>query len=247
MESKGKVYLIGAGPGDPELLTIKALKMLQEGQVVIYDRLVSPEVLALASEKSTKISVGKSPDYHPVTQEEINQLLVKFAKQGQTVVRLKGGDPFIFGRGAEEAIYLKEKGIKVEYSPGITAVQGASLSSGVPLTFRKIATSVQIITGHNQKSDPLEFDWASLAKQDTTLVVYMGVSSIGTIAENLIVAGLNKNTPVLAVTNATMLQEQRLFSQLDQIAKDTLSAGLKPPTVFIIGKVVSTSIDTDGT
>ena len=243
MKPKGKVYLIGAGPGDPELLTIKASRMLESSDVVVYDRLVSPEILALTAKDAKKILVGKSPDNHPVSQEEINELLVKFAKEGYTVARLKGGDPLIFGRGAEEASYLNEYGIRVEYAPGITAAQGVSLSCGVPLTYRKIATSVQIITGHKQFDSSLDFDWQSLANPDTTLVVYMGVSSIGIIAEKLIAEGLSKNTPVLAVSNATTPHERKIVSQLSQISKEIKEAELKPPAVFIIGKVVSYSLE----
>ncbi len=243
MKSTGKVYLIGAGPGDPDLLTIKALRMLEKSDVVVYDRLVSPEILAFSPNNAKKISVGKSPDNHPVSQEEINKLLVKFAKEGHTVARLKGGDPLIFGRGAEEALHLNNNGISVEYAPGITAAQGVSLTCGVPLTYRNIATSVQIITGHKQSNSQLDFDWKSLANPDTTLIIYMGVSSIGNIAENLILAGLDKQTPVLAVENATTPQERRIVSQLNQISKDVNDAELRSPVVFIIGKVVSHSLE----
>ena len=243
MQKIGRVFLIGAGPGDPELLTVKAIRLLKLSNVVVYDRLISPEILALVPASAKKILVGKSPQNHPVPQEKINEILVEYARKGLNVARLKGGDPLIFGRGAEEAMYLSEYDISVEYAPGITAVQGLSLSCGVPLTYRNIATSVQIITGHKQSNSPLDIDWQSLANKNNTLVVYMGVASIANIAENLIAAGLSDKTPVVAVANATTPREQKLFSKLGSIANDTIQAGLKPPTVFVIGNVVSHSID----
>jgi uroporphyrin-III C-methyltransferase len=235
----GKVYLIGAGPGDVELLTLRALRMLQAADAVVYDRLVSPEILALAPEGAEKVFVGKSPDNHPVPQEKINEILADLAQKGRTVARLKGGDPLIFGRGSEEAAHLTSVGIPVEYAPGITAAQGAAASSGVPLTHRGLATGVRYVTGHRQANGTLDLDWRSLASNETTLVVYMGVANIGQIAMRLIAEGLNESTPVMAIANATTPRETRLFTRLNRVAMDVREAGLEAPVLFVIGQVVT--------
>lgn len=235
----GKVFLIGAGPGDPELMTLRALNMLNAADVVVYDKLVSEEILALIPAGTEMISVGKCPRNHPVPQERINEILHEQALLGRRVGRLKGGDPMIFGRGSEEALYLMQHGIEVEYAPGITAAQGASCSTGVPLTHRGLATGVQYVTGHRQADKVLDLDWKRLADPDTTLVVYMGVANIGQIAMGLMTEGLPAATPVMAISRATSASETRMISTLGRIAEDTRDAGLKPPTLFIIGKVVS--------
>ncbi|WP_415716055.1 uroporphyrinogen-III C-methyltransferase [Roseibium sp.] len=239
----GKVCLIGAGPGDVELLTLRAHRMLQESDAVVYDRLVSPEILALAPPSAKKVFVGKSPDSHPVPQEKINEILADLADEGHTVARLKGGDPLIFGRGSEEAAYLAERGIEVEYAPGITAAQGAASASGVPLTHRGLATGVRYVTGHRQANGSLDLDWKSLASEETTLVVYMGVANIGQIAMRLVAEGLSETTPVMAIANATTPRETRLYSELGRVALDTRDAGLKAPVLFVIGKVVTLSAE----
>ncbi len=235
----GKVFLIGAGPGDPDLMTLRALKMLKAADVVVFDKLVSPEILALIPSEIEMISVGKCPKNHPVPQDRINEILFEQAAMGCKVARLKGGDPMIFGRGSEEALYLMQRGIEVEYAPGITAAQGASSSTGVPLTHRGLATGVQYVTGHRQADKVLDLDWKRLADPDTTLVVYMGVANIGQIAMGLMTEGLSASTPVMAISRATSAAERRMVSTLGKIAEDTRDAGLKPPTLFIIGKVVS--------
>jgi uroporphyrin-III C-methyltransferase len=235
----GKVFLIGAGPGDPELMTLRALRMLQEADVVVYDRLVSDDILELHAEGARLIPVGKAPKCHTVPQDRINEILKEEALAGHTVARLKGGDPMIFGRGSEEAAYLLAQGVAVEYAPGITAAQGASCSTGVPLTHRGLATSVQYVTGHRQADKVLDLDWKRLADPDSTLVVYMGVANIGQIAMGLMTENLPGSTPVLAVGKATTPDESRLISRLDQLAADVRKADLKAPTLFIIGKVVS--------
>ncbi|NOD32254.1 uroporphyrinogen-III C-methyltransferase [Ruegeria atlantica] len=235
----GKVFLIGAGPGDPELMTLRALRMLQEADVVVYDRLVSADILNLHAESARLIPVGKAPKCHTVPQDRINEILLEEASAGHTVARLKGGDPMIFGRGSEEAAYLIARGVAVEYAPGITAAQGASCSTGVPLTHRGLATSVQYVTGHRQADKVLDLDWKRLADPDSTLVVYMGVANIGQIAMGLMTENLPGSTPVLAVGKATTPDERRLVSRLDQLAKDVRAADLKAPTLFVIGKVVS--------
>ncbi|MES0826487.1 uroporphyrinogen-III C-methyltransferase [Ruegeria sp. SCP11] len=235
----GKVFLIGAGPGDPELMTLRALRMLQEADVVVYDRLVSADILDLHADNARLIPVGKAPKCHTVPQDRINEILLEEARAGHTVARLKGGDPMIFGRGSEEAAYLMAHDIAVEYAPGITAAQGASCSTGVPLTHRGLATSVQYVTGHRQADKVLDLDWKRLADPETTLVVYMGVANIGQIAMGLMTENLPGSTPVLAVGKATTPDERRLVSRLDQLATDVRDANLKAPTLFIIGKVVS--------
>lgn len=235
----GKVFLIGAGPGDPELMTVRALRMLQEADVVVYDRLVSAEILAMHADGARLIPVGKAPKCHTVPQDRINAILLEKARAGHTVARLKGGDPMIFGRGSEEAGFLTAHDIRVEYAPGITAAQGASSSTGVPLTHRGLATSVQYVTGHRQADKVLDLDWKRLADPDSTLVVYMGVANIGQIAMGLMTENLPGSTPVLAVAKATTPDERRLVSRLDQLATDVRNNGLTAPTLFIIGKVVS--------
>ncbi|MDF1718861.1 MAG: uroporphyrinogen-III C-methyltransferase [Antarcticimicrobium sp.] len=239
MTQPGKVFLIGAGPGDPELMTLRALRLLQTADTVVYDRLVSREILALAPPEARMIPVGKSPHNHPVPQERINDILAQEAGAGHIVARLKGGDPLIFGRGAEEAAHLAEHGIAVEHVPGITAAQGAASVAGVPLTHRGLATGVQYVTGHRAADQVLDLDWKRLANPDTTLVIYMGVASIGQIAVGLMTEGLPGSTPVLAVSRATTAEETRLLSSLGRIGTDSRDSGLAAPTLFIIGKVVS--------
>ncbi|WP_068116810.1 uroporphyrinogen-III C-methyltransferase [Tropicimonas marinistellae] len=243
MSRTGKVCLIGAGPGDPELLTLRALRMLQEADAVVYDRLVSPEILALAPDTARRLFVGKAPKHHPVPQDEINALLAELALNGYSVARLKGGDPLIFGRGSEEAAHLTSLGIPVEYAPGITAAQGAAAATGVPLTHRGLASGVRYVTGHRQADGVLDLDWASLADPDTTLVVYMGVANIAQIAMCLMAEGLPGSTPVMAIANATTPRETRLFSSLERIAPDTCAANLSAPVLFVIGRVVKLCAD----
>ena len=235
----GRVFLIGAGPGDPELMTLRAVRLLSEADVVVYDRLVSKEILNMAPKTSRMITVGKAPKCHTVPQERINEILAEEALAGHTVARLKGGDPLIFGRGSEEAAYLAEQGIETIYVPGITAAQGAASVSGVPLTHRGLATGVQYVTGHRQADKVLDLDWKRLADPNTTLVVYMGVANIGQIAVGLMTEGLSAATPVMAISRATTEDETRVVSSLGRIAQDARDSGLKAPTLFIIGKVVS--------
>ena len=235
----GKVTLVGAGPGDPELLTLRALKAIQQADVIVHDRLVSPEIMSLAPAHARRIDVGKLPRHHPVPQDEINELLISLALQGFNVTRLKGGDPMIFGRGSEEAGALREAGIAVSFVPGITAAQGASASTGVPLTHRGLATGVRYVTGHRARDAMLDLDWPSLASAETTLVVYMGVASIGEIAAKLIAHGLPGSMPVLMVASATTPREQRHVSTLARISGDAASHAGDAPVLFVIGHVVS--------
>lgn len=237
--SFGHVHLIGAGPGDPELLTLRALRLLQTADVVVHDRLVSPEIMALIPKATLRIDVGKLPKFHTLPQEDINALLVRLAREGRVVARLKGGDPVIFGRGSEEAFACQQAGVACDYVPGITSAQGAAASTGVPLTHRGLATSVRYVTGHRAKDAALDLDWASLASEETTLVVYMGASTIAEISRQLMRHGLPAGFPVLAVGSATTPRETRLLSTLGGIAGDMARTTLDAPVLFIIGHVVS--------
>ena len=205
---------------------------------MVHDRLVSPEVLALAPAAGAAHRRGQDARHHPVPQERINALLVELAMQGRTVVRLKGGDPLVFGRGGEEAEAVRAAGIPVEIVPGITAAQAAAAATVVPLTQRGLATGLRYVTGHCRADAPLELDWAGLADPATTLVVYMGAASMAEIASRLIAHGMPGDLPVLAVAAATTPDERRLVSRLDSIARDAAGAGLGAPVLFIIGRVV---------
>lgn len=235
---RGRVFLIGAGPGDPELLTIKALRCLQTADVVVHDRLVSTEIMALVPATTRLIDVGKMPKCHRVPQDAINTLLVDLAHEGLTVARLKGGDPMIFGRGSEEAAVLRAAGIAVDYVPGITAAQGAAASTGVPLTHRGLATGVRYVTGHRARDATLDLDWASLASEETTLVVYMGAANIAEISTQLMRHGLPASLPVMAVEAATTPREARILSTLGCITADVARTEPEAPVLFVIGHVV---------
>ena len=239
MTKRGHVFLVGAGPGDPELLTLKAARLLGAAQAVVYDRLVSAEVLAMIAPGARMVAVGKAPKFHPVPQSQINEILVTLALEGLQVVRLKGGDPFIFGRGSEEMAVLRDAGISVDIVPGIAAAQGAAAATGVPLTHRGLATGVRYVTGHCRSDRPLDLDWPSLADPQTTLVVYMGVASIAEISERLVENGMAAEMPVMAVESATTPHERRLVSTLGSIAADVAGLGFRGPVVFTIGHVVS--------
>jgi uroporphyrin-III C-methyltransferase len=239
MNRLGRVFLVGAGPGDPELLTLKAVRLIGRADAVVHDRLVSPDVLALAPASARRIPVGKAPRRHPVPQDQINEMLVSLARQGLTVVRLKGGDPFIFGRGSEEVECLKAAGIPFEVAPGITAAQGCAAATAVPLTHRGLATGVRYVTGHCRADLPLDFDWAGIADPETTLVVYMGAANIAEISDKLIAHGMPGDLPVLAVNDGTTPRERRLVARLDDIAGRARDAAFTGPVLFIVGRVVS--------
>lgn len=239
MNRLGRVFLVGAGPGDLELLTLKAARLIGRADVLVYDRLVSDDVLALAPATTQRISVGKAPKRHPVPQEQINAILISLAREGLMVVRLKGGDPYIFGRGGEEIECLKAAGVPYEVVPGITAAQGCAAAIGVPLTHRGVATSVRYVTGHCRVDLPLDLDWAGLADPETTLVVYMGAANIAEISNNLIAHGMPVELPVMAINNGTTPIERRLVTRLDQIAEAARGAAFDGPVLFIIGRVVA--------
>lgn len=235
----GKVLLVGAGPGDPELLTLKAARAISMAEIVVHDRLVPAEILDLVSANAIRIDVGKRAGSHPIPQSGINLLLVSLARAGRTVVRLKGGDPFIFGRGCEEAHELKRAGIPYEVIPGITAAQGCAASARVPLTHRGLASGVRYVAGHFRGDKPLDLDWASLADPDTTLVVYMGFMNIGEIVRQLIVHGLPGDTPVLAVCQGTTPRERRICAPLVALPQTARTTDFDGPILFIIGRVAA--------
>ena len=235
---KGKVYLVGAGPGDPELLTLKAYRLMQEVDVLVYDRLVSDEVLDMVPAAVKRIFVGKSPGNHCVPQREINQLIVDLANAGNCVLRLKGGDPYVFGRGGEEAEVLVDAEVPFEVVPGVTSAAGASSSAGIPLTHRDYAQSVTFATGH-LKNDTLDLDWPLLARAHSTVVIYMGIGSLPTIAAQLQKHGRAANTPVAIVQNATRFDQRVLVGTLQDIAAAARREGIEAPASIIIGEVVA--------
>ena len=234
----GRIDLVGAGPGDPDLLTVKAVRCLEQADVIVYDRLVSQEILDLAPAGATRISVGKAPSHHPVPQDEINELLIRLAHAGHRVVRLKGGDPFIFGRGSEEAQELVGRGIAFEVIPGITAAQGCAAALRVPLTHRGLATGVRYITGHCRSDQELDFDWNGLADRDTTLVVYMGCANAAEISDQLIAHGLPEDTGAVVVSNGTTPRQREFVSTLGNLAADLKAASLEGPVLILVGRVV---------
>jgi uroporphyrin-III C-methyltransferase len=235
----GTVILVGAGPGDPELLTLKGARAIAEADVVVYDRLVPADILQLIPERAERINVGKQAGYHPIPQHAINEILIRKARSGKRVVRLKGGDPFIFGRGCEEAAALDHVGIPVEIVPGITAAQGCAAAARVPLTHRGLATGVRYVTGHCKADEPLDLDWASLADPATTLVVYMGMANIDEIVRRLIEHGLPGDTPALAVCQGTTAREQRAWTQLVKLPVAARAGNFAGPVLFIIGRVAA--------
>ena len=234
----GEVYLIGGGPGDPDLLTFKAIRLMQQADIGLYDRLVSKPVLNLVRRDATRIYVGKTAGDHPVTQENINQKMVDYALEGNRVVRLKGGDPFIFGRGGEELETLAEQGIPFQVVPGITAASGCASYAGIPLTHRDHAQSVRFIAGHH-RSGKLDLNWNELAQPNQTLVFYMGLNGLETICEQLKAHGLDANMPVALVEKGTSDRQRVFTGDLDTLPSIVRKAEAKAPTLIIVGTVVS--------
>lgn len=234
----GQVCLVGAGPGDPELLTLKALKRLQQADVVVYDNLVGEGVLALIPQHVERIYVGKESSNHTVPQDEITLMLVQLAMRGKKVVRLKGGDPFVFGRGGEELATIAEAGIAAEVVPGITAALGASAYTGIPLTHRDHAQSCVFVTGH-RKDGTYSLDWPMLARPNQTVVIYMGVGSLAGIVDELVAHGRSPQTPVALVRNATREDQTTVAGTLETIVDVAAAHHVKPPALIVIGEVVS--------
>jgi uroporphyrin-III C-methyltransferase len=233
----GKVWLVGAGPGDPDLLTIKALKVLQGADVVVHDGLVSEAVLALAPGGARRISVAKRKSRHAYPQEEINRMLVAFAREGLAVVRLKGGDAFVFGRGGEELEACRAAGVDCDVIPGVTAALAASAAAGAPLTHRGAAQSVTFVTGHARAGETPDLDWLSLARANQTVVIYMGLSNAGDIAARLIAQGREGSTPALIVENASLPGERRVLTTLNQLG--AAARGLDGPALLIVGEAMA--------
>lgn len=235
---QGQVYLVGAGPGDPDLLTFRALRLMQKADVVVYDRLVSPQILELVRRDAEKIYVGKAKSNHTLPQEDINQLMVDEAKKGNRVVRLKGGDPFIFGRGGEEIQTLVEAGVEFQVVPGITAANGASSYAGIPLTHRDHAQSVVFATGH-LRDNTIDLNWPALAHENQTVVFYMGLTGLSVICEKLMEHGMPASMPIALVQSATTAQQRVVTGTLENILDNPETAQMKPPTLIIVGSVVS--------
>ena len=233
----GVVWLVGAGPGDPDLLTLKALRLLRAADVVVHDRLTPQPILDLAGPNSRLIDVGKRKSHHTLPQDDINQLLVALAREGLNVVRLKGGDPFLFGRGGEELATLRAAGVETHVVPGVTAALAAAAGAGVALTHRGLAQAAIFVTGHAAQGGEPDLDWAALAKTNQTVVVYMGLSTASGIAARLINAGRAASTPVLMVEKASLADERRLLTTLGGLGLD--SQGLEGPAVLVIGEVAA--------
>jgi uroporphyrin-III C-methyltransferase len=238
----GAIWLVGAGPGDPELLTLKALKVLQAAEVVVHDGLVPDEILELAAAAARRISVAKRKSRHSYSQDEINRMLVAFAQDGLTVVRLKGGDPFMFGRGGEELEAARAAGIECHVVPGVTAALAASASAGAPLTHRGLAQAVTFVTGHAAQRNESgagepDLDWNALSRPNQTVVVYMGLSMAAPIAARLMAAGRVGSTPALIVENASRADERRVATTLSGLAE--AARALSGPALLIVGEAMA--------
>lgn len=235
----GKVYLVGAGPGDPELITVKGLTCIQKADVILYDRLINERLLSYAKKGAELIFCGKLPGYHTMQQETINHFLIHHAKKGKVVVRLKGGDPFVFGRGGEEAEALAKHGIDFEIVPGITAGIAAAAYAGIPVTHRNFSSSVAFVTGHKQDGSNEEIKWESLAKGIDTIAIYMGISNLSYIRDQLIKYGKSPSTPVAVIQWGTLFEQRTMTATLETIVEAVEQNQLKNPSIVIIGEVVT--------
>lgn len=235
---QGEVYLVGAGPGNPDLLTFRALRLMQQADVVVYDRLVSPAILEMCRRDAERIYVGKERDNHAVPQDEINLLLARLAKEGKRVLRLKGGDPFIFGRGGEEIETLREHGVPFQVVPAVTAAAGVASYAGIPLTHRDYSQALVLVTGH-LKDNSMDLDWDMLARPHQTVVIYMGLKGLGYICREMMAHGLPADWPVAVVQQGTTLNQRVVVGTLADMQQRVAAAELKPPTLIVIGQVVS--------
>ena len=235
----GPVHIVGAGPGDPELLTLKAFRLIQQADIVFHDKLVSREIMDMVRRDAERVPVGKSKGEHLVPQDGIHELMISAALEGKRVVRLKGGDPFIFGRGGEEVQALREAGIEAQVVPGISAAMGCAASAGLPLTHRDHAQTLTFVTGHARKGGVPDLDWPSLARPNQTVVVFMGVGTAQAISEKLVEAGLSGSTPVAVIENGTRKNEIRAYGALEELAEIIESNAIKGPALLVIGDVAA--------
>ena len=235
---QGEVYLVGAGPGDPELLTLKALRLMHKADIVLYDRLVSEAILLKLRPDADKVFVGKARSDHAVPQEDLNSMLVRLAKEGKKVLRLKGGDPFIFGRGGEEIETLAEAGVAFQVVPGITAASGCATYAGIPLTHRDYSQSVRFLTGHIRDGG-VPLNWSLLAQEQQTLAFYMGLSGLAIICEELLAHGMEKDMPVAVIQQGTTRNQKVSVGTLQTIVEQARDDDIQPPTLIIIGRVVA--------
>jgi uroporphyrin-III C-methyltransferase len=233
----GRVHLVGAGPGDPELLTLRAVRLLGQTDVIVYDHLVSADILDLVAPEAQRIYVGKQRGNHSMPQQEINSLLVRLAQQGRHVVRLKGGDPFVFGRGGEEMQVLAECGVPFEVVPGITAACGVSCYAGIPLTHRDHAQSCMFVTGH-LKDGSADLDWIAMARPRQTVVIYMGLTALADICRQLVAHGVTPEMPAAVVQQGTTAHQRVITGTLGDLPKRVAASGLRSPCLTIVGEVV---------
>lgn len=233
----GKVWLVGAGPGDADLLTVKAIKAIQAADIIFYDQLVSDEICALFPKQTPALYVGKIKSNHSIPQEELNQLLVNQAQLGLKVCRIKGGDPFVFGRGGEELLELRKAGVDAEVIPGITSASGCSTYADIPLTHRGLSQGCTFVTGHAEKT--LDLNWSALAQLNHTLVFYMGLTRAGDISSNLLAGGLPADTPVAIIENGCRKDQRNIISDLENFPLVVLREQVKSPALIVVGKVVA--------